>query len=308
VAASYLFRMDDITPEMDWDRFLALMSLFKRHDIKPLLGLVPDNRDPHLARGLARPDFWDFIRNLQQTNTVDIAQHGYQHILVHRPGAALIGPTYGIKKEVSEFAGDPYADQFFRIREGLKILNRNGLTTTTWMAPNHSYDRHTLKALIENGFTSLSDGVALFPYRSNGLLFVPQTSWRPRWMPLGVHTICLHTNSITPAEVKRLRTFLRRPLNFTRFSDVVANYQQSVCESALSPLMVAHTLANQTYRTTYKFSWSLKRQLLRWRRADLGNSGKIQRPWQAQPQPWHRGSLPQQTQASQPSVYQATSP
>jgi predicted deacetylase len=293
--ASYLFRLDDITPEMDWGRFWALMRLFQRHSIKPLLGVVPDNRDTNLSRQASRADFWDIIRHFQNSDSADIAQHGYQHILVHRPGAAIIGPAYGIKKEVSEFAGDPFNDQIFRIREGLRILKSNGIETTTWMAPNHSYDRNTLKALKENSFTAVSDGVALFPYRENGLIFVPQASWRPRWMPLGVHTICIHTNSITPHEVKRLRVFMRRPLNFTRFSEVVSRYKQ-IQENVLTP----NAFANSAYDFSYRSAWLVNKALERWRSSNPQHSQTGSRPWQAPPLPSRQDSSPQQRPAPLP--------
>jgi|GEM_PF-374324 len=295
MSAAYLFRLDDITPEMDWERFWALMRLFLRHSIKPLLGVVPDNRDPNLIRQSSRADFWEILRTLKNSDSIDIAQHGYQHILVHRPGAALIGPAYGIKKEVSEFAGDPFNDQIFRIREGLRIIKSNGLDTTTWMAPNHSYDRNTLKALRENKFTAVSDGVALFPYRSDGLIFIPQTSWRPRWMPLGVHTICIHTNSITPSEVKRLRIFMRRPLNFTRFSEVVSRYKD-IQDSALT----TSALANAAYDLSYRSAWSVNRTINRWRSGDLPRSQTGSRPWQAPPLPSRQDSSPQPRPAPLP--------
>ncbi len=295
MSAHYLFRLDDITPEMDWGRFWALMQLFERHSINPLLGVVPDNRDPNLIRQSSHADFWEILRELQNSNSVDIAQHGYQHILVNRPAAALIGPAYGIKKEASEFAGDSFNDQNFRIREGLRILNRNGISTTTWMAPNHSYDLNTLKALRENNFIAVSDGVALFPYRDNGLLFIPQTSWRPRWMPLGVHTICIHTNSITPSEVKRLRIFMRRPLNFTRFTAVVSRYN-TTSDNVFTP----SSLANSAYDISYRSAWSINRTIARWRSVGLAHPRTNSRPWQAPPLPSRQDSSPQPRPAPQP--------
>jgi len=252
----YLFRMDDITPGMDWNRFWALMQLFQRHQIKPLLGVVPDNRDPNLERCSRHPRFWEMLRSLVDSDAIDVAQHGYQHILVHRPDTALLGPSVGIYKQLSEFAGDPFYDQDFRIREGRRILKQHGISTTYWMAPNHSYDKTTLRALRNNGFTAVSDGVALFPFSLDGLVFVPQTSWRARWMPLGVHTICLHTNEITPRQVKELRVFLRRPFHFTRFSTVATHI-------SLSP---AHITANRSYLFAYKALWALRRSRSRIRR------------------------------------------
>ena len=45
------FRMDDITPGMHWRRFEQFVALFDAHGVKPLLGVVPENRDPKLDVG-----------------------------------------------------------------------------------------------------------------------------------------------------------------------------------------------------------------------------------------------------------------
>lgn len=226
MSAHYIVRLDDITPTMDWGRFDALMNLLTNHSIKPLLGVVPDNKDSSLNRQPARPDFWEILREMQDRDRIDIAQHGYQHILVPRPGAALLKHRTK-RKNKSEFAGESYHDQVFKISEGNRILRSNGINTSFWMAPNHSFDQSTLRALADLGFTAVTDGLSLYPYLHQGLIFVPQQTWRPRWMPCGVQTICIHPNEITPQEIKRLRLFLRRPYHFARFSDVVCEYSRS---------------------------------------------------------------------------------
>ena len=35
-------RMDDITPDMDWEKFEAFKTILDKYNIKPLLGIVPD--------------------------------------------------------------------------------------------------------------------------------------------------------------------------------------------------------------------------------------------------------------------------
>ena len=47
-------RMDDITPDMNWDNFYFFQELFRETGITPLLGVVPDNRDPKLICGGGR--------------------------------------------------------------------------------------------------------------------------------------------------------------------------------------------------------------------------------------------------------------
>jgi hypothetical protein len=43
-------RLDDITPDMDWERFYKFKALLDRYQVKPLIGVVPDNRDPGLVK------------------------------------------------------------------------------------------------------------------------------------------------------------------------------------------------------------------------------------------------------------------
>ena len=53
-------RLDDITPDMDWESFLRFKELLDRYQVKPLIGIVPDNQDEHLkGSDKGRPeDFW----------------------------------------------------------------------------------------------------------------------------------------------------------------------------------------------------------------------------------------------------------
>jgi predicted deacetylase len=232
MSARYIFRLDDITPGMHWGKFWALLSLLRAHNIKPLLGIVPDNQDPSLEVCSPHPDFWGVMRQLQEEDCVDFAQHGYQHTLYPAPDAAMLGPDLGIK-EMSEFASFPYEIQRLKIKTGKQILEDNGIHTNAWMAPNHTFDHNTLTALQDEGFRSVTDGISLFPYSEHGLIFIPQQSWEPRWIPCGVLTICLHTNEITPQTVRALRHFLRRPYNFTRFSEEVSKFDSSSTRTML---------------------------------------------------------------------------
>ena len=34
-------RLDDITPDMDWEGFLCFKELLDRYQVKPLIGVVP---------------------------------------------------------------------------------------------------------------------------------------------------------------------------------------------------------------------------------------------------------------------------
>lgn len=238
MSARYIIRLDDITPGMHWGKFWATLSLLIKSKVRPLLGVVPDNHDPKLEVQPHRPDFWAVLRQLYKDGHVDIAQHGYQHTLWHRPGLPMIGRRFGIK-EMSEFAGDTYASQLRRIEAGSKILEHQGLPTHYFMPPNHSFDMNTLRALKTCGFTSVSDGIALFPYQRAGVTLVPQQLWKPAWLPCGVATICLHTNEIGPFELRNIRMFLRSRPAITRFSSEASAMPPSAPQRALNGCFAA---------------------------------------------------------------------
>ena len=49
------FRMDDITPDMDWKSFEAFEQLFEHYGCYPLLGIVPDDYHVPLASSAGVP-------------------------------------------------------------------------------------------------------------------------------------------------------------------------------------------------------------------------------------------------------------
>lgn len=261
--ARYVFRMDDITPTMDWQRFWALLRLFQRYHVKPLLGVVPDNRDHALDLQDPHPQFWDIINLLVERNSVDVAQHGYQHVLDRQPLPPHDdrGP---LPPRRSEFAGYSFNEQLERIQNGREILRAHGLKTDYFFAPNHSFDFTTLRALRAAGFAAVSDGCALRPYQDRGLVFVPQQLWQPRWMPTGVFTICLHSNEITPGHIRAIRRFLRTPARISSFSHEVRSYTPQPLEGFhnsvfwglySSARLVRHALGKR-HETTPRPPWS----------------------------------------------------
>ena len=73
------FRLDDITPDMDWNRFYRVKAIFDKYKVKPLIGVVPDNQDDGLKCGEFHEDFWEYVVSLEKSGWT-IAQHGYRHI------------------------------------------------------------------------------------------------------------------------------------------------------------------------------------------------------------------------------------
>lgn len=197
-----LIRLDDITPDMDWEKFERLAALFEQYQIHPIIGVVPDNRDETLHIQEPRADFWERMRSLQEQGWV-IAQHGFTHVYVNKKSGLLkVNPF-------SEFAGLPYQEQYEKLKEGQEILKKQGIHTTMFMAPGHSFDRQTLRALKALGFTSVTDGYCSRPYRRGGLIFLPCTLSAPR-LPKRFDTLCLHSNSMGLAQFDALADFIGR--------------------------------------------------------------------------------------------------
>jgi predicted deacetylase len=277
--ARYLFRMDDITPTMDWGRFWALLRLFQRNRVKPLLGIVPDNKDPKLDIQKAEPQFWDTMCLLRERGLVELAQHGYQHILSPRLERALVSHRRGPNADRSEFVGFSFQDQVDRILQGREILKRHGLVTDNWFSPNHSFDLTTLNALKTTGFKAVSDGIALFPHTFRGLVFIPQQLWRPMWAPTGVFTVCLHSNEITNQEIQAIRQFLRTPASITSFEAEVRAYRHRKLDG----------IKNSLFKGLYGGVREV-REVFR-RRSPRSRATPTIQPPQPTPMPMDRGSI-----------------
>ncbi len=199
------FRLDDITPDMDWDRFYRVKAIFDKYKVKPLIGIVPDNGDDGLKIGEYHEDIREYAASLQNDGWL-IAPHGIRHIYETR-NAGLLG-----LKQASEFAGLPYEAQYDKIERGREILQKHGLNATIFMAPGHTYDKNTLKALKALDFTCVSDGYTNIPYFAKGLLFIPCRSSKPA-LALGVDTVCIHCNELQEGDYRELENFLEHNLS-----------------------------------------------------------------------------------------------
>jgi glycosyltransferase involved in cell wall biosynthesis len=184
--ARYLLRFDDICPTMDWSLWNPVEDLLAAQGVKPIVAVIPDNRDPSLMISPPAPDFWDRVRGWQARGW-GIGLHGYQHLAVNSESGILGFPTK------SEFAGLPYEEQRRKLRLGLDIFAREGVRPDVWIAPSHSFDLVTVAALRDLGVHAISDGMALSPYRDgHGTLWIPQQFALMRPMPRGVWTFCYH--------------------------------------------------------------------------------------------------------------------
>lgn len=201
-------RLDDITPDMDWQRFFAFKALLDKYQVKPLIGIVPDNKDENI-RGTqegAPEDFWGYVKQLQKEGWC-VALHGYRHLYTTKKGG--IFPL----NNFSEFAGIPYEEQNRMLAEGKRILSSRGIETSLFMAPAHSYDNNTLRALKANGFTGLTDGFGVHPYLWKDLIFYPisfklSSTFKKK---TGYSTMVVHAGTVKEEELKRYEAYFNMP-------------------------------------------------------------------------------------------------
>jgi len=202
----YLVRLDDITPYMSRNRFSAVREVLDRYGIKPIIGVVPDCRDECICADesdrFSEDEYSALLSDLIASGWT-VAMHGTNHVY-STEDAGLLGIN-----PFSEFAGTSYETQYTKLRQGRELLKRLGIETSLFMAPGHSFDANTLKALRMTGFSAVTDGLYESPYIRDDILFIPCTLVSYSKMK-GIDTICLHTNNMSGADIAELEKFLSK--------------------------------------------------------------------------------------------------
>jgi peptidoglycan/xylan/chitin deacetylase (PgdA/CDA1 family) len=233
---------------MNWRVWKQIENVLLNSGVKPLLAVVPDNRDRELEVDAPNDVFWNEVRSWQSRGW-SIGLHGYQHRYVtNDPG--IVGKNF-----YSEFAGLGREAQESKIRSALEIFRKEGIKASTWIAPAHSFDRTTLELLRESGLRTVSDGYFLAPGKDAfGTMWVPQQIWNFAARPFGVWTICLHHNNWTATDVSRLQANIEK-------------YQDSIVD--LESVLAAY---GERRLNVFDFTYA---KLLRWRI----QAGKTARSW-----------------------------
>ena len=76
MSARYLIRLDD-QPLHERFKMVADGTAFGELGIKPIVAVVPKNKDPELMGGSFNHDFWQIIRRCEKGWS--IALHGFEH-------------------------------------------------------------------------------------------------------------------------------------------------------------------------------------------------------------------------------------
>jgi predicted deacetylase len=242
----HVFRIDDVHPSMDWEAFSGYMELFARHGVVPLIGIIPDCRDPYLMRSKPRESFWDDMRGLVRSGQAEACQHGMHHVYTRM--AAKWTDRLAGRFPQSEFYSLPFEKQDDLLANGRRILSGHGIFTNIFMAPSHTMDANTYRALRHNGFTHVTDGVALYPFKRGGLVHVPQQQWSPEPSSCGIITVCLHPGGAADKKIlAETDAFLSVPRQILRFS-----------EAADMDVSFIHQMANAGYWLRYAASHQVR--------------------------------------------------
>ncbi len=215
----FLLRFDDLCPTMKWRTWDRIEKELIDREIKPILAVVPDNRDPSLMIDPPVSDFWERMRRCRDRGWT-MALHGYQHCYVTED-AGLVG-----RRKKSEFSGLPSEKQEEKMRLGIEILRYEGIEPKVWIAPGHTFDATTISILKKHHIDVISDGFFRYPRRTeDGMLWLPMQLCRFLPVPHGTWTICYHFNHWVRADLDAFcRDLDRHRYAIVSFQEVVAKF------------------------------------------------------------------------------------
>ena len=198
-----LIRMDDICENMNWELMDKCELLFDKYKIKPLLGVIPINKDPELLIYPKTEFFWEKVQDWKNKGW-EITMHGCNHLYTQKSDKKDIF-NYGGN---SEFYGLDYSTQLNKIETGLSEFEKRNIKIRSFFAPNHIYDENTLEVLKKKNIRIIIDGYGLFPFYKNKLLFIPQLFYREIFLPFGIQSTQLHINYWNYQDFERFENFI----------------------------------------------------------------------------------------------------
>jgi peptidoglycan/xylan/chitin deacetylase (PgdA/CDA1 family) len=269
-----VFRYDDYSSVSDYGLEAELIRLIKEKGLKLSLGVVPfmverDETDPSPQEQLALGgEKADLLKHGLEEGCIEVALHGYSHQTFKR---YVVG-TF------SEFRGMPYEAQLEKITSGKTYLEDIlGLDSPlqVFIPPFNFYDRNTMKAVEEAGFTVLSSALYSLSDKQRNLVILPETidligfrsavvSAEKSSCAGSVIVVLFHPYDFM--EIDPERGVLTLP-QFTALLDWVSSRPgiQSlfISEAARNPSFdTALFRKNKVYYLTYRLIWPQIRQLL----------------------------------------------
>lgn len=211
----FFIRLDDSCETMNFYKWQRVLSLLDKYKVKPIIAVIPNNKDKNLMVDPPIKNFWELVRKWKSKGYL-IAMHGCNHIFDSKSSGLVPLNCY------SEFAGHPFLVQKKKLEEAYSIFNNNNIEPDCWVAPAHSFDKLTLKALKEvTNIKVISDGIAKYPFRKYDFDWLPQQLWSPKYGNNGVWTICYHPDNMSDNDFKKLEDFLKENNKYSLSIDMI---------------------------------------------------------------------------------------
>lgn len=206
--AKYIIRLDDACHQMPIVKWNKFELFFEENNIKPIIGVVPDNKDKKLGNEYDH-DFWLKVKKWDELGW-SIALHGLNHVL--KPMDQL-NSFFGFGKK-SEFVGLSKNQQSKIISKSLSIFSANNIEPKLFMAPSHTFDKITLECLMEfSKIKLITDGFSFRHFKKKGFTFIPQQLWSVKKMPFGLYTICIHPTTMSEHQIEEFLVKLKEIKN-----------------------------------------------------------------------------------------------
>lgn len=203
---AFLIRLDDIAENMKWEFMDEMEILFDNFNIKPVLGVVPYNKNLELlSYPKKNQNFWDQVRAWKDKGW-EIGMHGTNH-LYDRVCSKTDYLGHGGN---TEFCGHPFAKQLEKIKMGIKKFEEEKISIRTFIAPNHTFDQNTLLALKKSGINEVLDGYGLMPYSENDINFIPQLFYKMIKLPFGIQCFQIHLNYFNEQNFEDFKNFIKK--------------------------------------------------------------------------------------------------
>jgi predicted deacetylase len=251
MTAKYIIRFDDFCPTMNWDVWEQIEAILFKYSIKPIIAVVPDNKDTKLDVNPPNPHFWERVRTWQAAGWT-IAIHGYQHIYSNSDSGLMKINNY------SEFASLPYEEQYQKLAMGLAIFAEHQIKVETWIAPAHSFDANTIKALMALNIKVISDGFYFRPVNRNGIIWIPQQLWRTKHMSFGLWTVCKHHNNYSDVDIRAFEHEIEQ------YESRIISFDQAIHGITAYKLTLLDYFFEQYWRFTLRFKsimWPIAQQI-----------------------------------------------
>ncbi|RAP33712.1 hypothetical protein DID75_01425 [Candidatus Marinamargulisbacteria bacterium SCGC AG-410-N11] len=197
----YILRLDDACPTSNWKSWELIETICDSSGIKPLVGVIPNNKSKNLIFQPPITGFWSQVRAWQHKGWT-IGLHGYDHTISTKQGGLV--PVH-LK---SEFAGLNIDQQKEKILNGTAIFKRHKINTTIFIAPANSFDQVTCDVLSRyTTIRMINAGISYYPFKRYNLVWIPYQLSQFSKKKFGVWTFTINPNIMTTSQIEMLSDF-----------------------------------------------------------------------------------------------------